>query len=278
MLPVKFDRCIPVGNISLLLIRRLCLFLVAPLHEAATLTVMRWTFFRMIALGCTVTAVSTAPGETGLLDGSSLSLSGAEPLARRSVMVGDHRMTLVRIRAPRLTPVLLAPVMAEAPSEEALATEARREAKASAFVSLSVTVYPGPITEIVWKYQDRSFRAYSNVDFRHLGWVSEIETDTAVLSWFFIPMEGEADGLATQLRAELGLSTAFAEYVVDATDEEMAATPEAFAVLDAIPISMPTALNCWRATGRGRRRRRHGWRRRWPTRNHRRTRPPTSGG
>ena len=165
-------------------------------------------------------------------DSASGILSRAVPLARRTVMAGDHRLTVVRIRAPRLPK--LPPALQTPPSADDLATEARRAAKVAEFASLMATVYPGPVTEICWQWGERTLRAYSNIDFRLLDGLSEIETESAVLSWFCVPMEGGEEALPGALRRRLKLSSRNSEYVVDATEAEMEALPGAFAVLDAI--------------------------------------------
>jgi hypothetical protein len=166
------------------------------------------------------------------LDSATSVLSRTAPLVRRTVTVGDHRMTLVRIGAPRLPKL---PVVPPTPaSAEALATEARRAAKTSDYASFMATVHAGPVTEITWQSGDRTFRAYSNIDFRNLDGLAEIETDTAVLSWWCLPFDDSDNGLPEALQKQLHLSAKFSEYVVDATEEEMAAAPEAFAVLDGL--------------------------------------------
>ena len=165
-------------------------------------------------------------------DQNSILLSRAVPLAQRSVALRDHKMTMVRIRRPHLqSSVPTPPVL---PSVEEQATEARRATKTACFASFTATIYPGPVTELCWQAGERTFRAYSNIDFRTLDTVSEIETDSAVVSWFCMPMDGGDDTLPASLRQRLALSARSAEYVVDATEAEMDASPEAFVVLDAI--------------------------------------------
>ena len=185
-------------------------------------------------LGWSLSAsAETFAAATVSTDSASGILSRAVPLVRRSVRVGDHRMTVVRIRAPRLPK--LPPALQTPPSADDLATEARRAMKTEAYASFSLLLYPGPITEITWQYGERTYRAYSSIDFRYMEGLSEIETDTAIFSWFGLPpLEQGEDGLAPELRKRLGLRPTYVEYVVDSTKTEMEAVPEAFAVLDAI--------------------------------------------
>ena len=141
-------------------------------------------------------------------------------------------MTLVRIRAPRLPKL---PVVSPTqPSAEALAAEARRATKTFDCATFTATVHAGPVTEITWQSGDRTFRAYSNIDFRNLDGLAEIETDTSVLSWWCLPFDDSDNELSQALQKRLHLSAKVSEYVVDATEEEMAAAPEAFVVLDGI--------------------------------------------
>ncbi|HAM23809.1 MAG TPA: hypothetical protein DCQ04_16400 [Actinobacteria bacterium] len=185
-------------------------------------------------------AVAQTAAMAARVDDAAAVLSRAPALSRRTVTLSDHKMTLVYIDAPRL-PAPVAPPRKMKPSAqelaaqaEALEVETRRATKVWGFASLGATVYPGPITELNWQSGERTFRAYSTIDFRVLGCLSEIETDSAVLSWFCIASEGDPEGISLDLRRRLNLKSRTAEYVVDATEEEMAAAPEAFAVLDAI--------------------------------------------
>ena len=165
-------------------------------------------------------------------DQNSILLSRAVPLEQRSVALRDHKITMMRIRSPRLQSLVPTPQVL--PSADERAAEARRATKAASFASFSATVYSGPVTELCWQEGERTFRAYSNIDFRILAGLSEIETASAVLSWFCIPIGGGDDGLPAALRKRLKLSSKNAEYVVDATEAEMEASPDAFVVLDAI--------------------------------------------
>ena len=179
-------------------------------------------------------AAAQTPAMAAKADDASIILSRAPALSRRTVTMGDHKMTLVRIKAPRLPKLPVVPQTP--PSAEALATEARRATKTYDCATFTATVYAGPVTEIIWQSGegDRTFRAYSNIDFLNLWGLSEIETDTAVLSWWCLPFDYSGEEIDLPLRKKLRLSPKFSEYVVDATEEEMAASPEAFAVLDAI--------------------------------------------
>lgn len=195
-----------------------------------------YSFTRHLLVPLVLLAPVTALGQTTLSpdkgNAAGLALSRTIPVVRRSVVMDDHQVTFVRIQPPKFQPS--APVPQPLPSASALKAEARRAAKAADFASLMATVYPGPVTEISWQSGERSFRAYSNIDFRILDSLSEIETASAVLSWFCIPVPGDDNALPATLRKRLNLSSKNAEYVVDATEEEMEANPEAFAVLDAI--------------------------------------------
>lgn len=191
---------------------------------------LRLGLLALLAYVCPVSAQTATPA--AVTDPASALLSRATPLARRTVALGEHRITLVRIRTPHLP--VLPPAPVRPPTAEELATEARQATKLQVFASFMATIYPGPVTEIVWQDGARTFRAYSSIDFRFLQGLSQIETDTVVASWFCVPMEGDETGLSVKLRARLGLDLLHAGYLVDATAEEMEAAPEAFAVLDAI--------------------------------------------
>jgi hypothetical protein len=160
-------------------------------------------------------------------------LARAKPLVKRTVLLNDHKMTLVRIAKPQLPAAKVEPPVRRQAIADELAVEARRAAKWADFVSFSAVVHNGSVSELNWRYGDRSFHAYSNIDFRLLLGLSEIETDSAIFSWFSVPSDDTVDA-EPALRQKLGLSTLRAEYVTDLTEVEMEQTSEAFAVLNGI--------------------------------------------
>lgn len=171
-----------------------------------------------------------------LLCAGTLAASDSEvvfrELGRKQVSVGDHVITYVRVLPPKPQVVQSAP--ASTPSAEEVAFAKRRESKRAELLFFSATVYPGPVTELRWRHDDREFVAYSNVDFRHLSQTPEIETDTTVFS--LMGMISVLDGEVTPspLPAGAAFSGTSAEYLVDCTESEMAANEPAFAALDAI--------------------------------------------
>lgn len=88
--------------------------------------------------------------------------------------------------ALRSAPATPAPVFA---SPEEIAREARLSAKRHGLLMLSATIHPGPapLTELSWTQEGRTWRAVSNIDFRLLQPLSEIETPETFHSLFFFP-------------------------------------------------------------------------------------------
>jgi hypothetical protein len=115
-------------------------------------------------------------------------VSGAVELSRKEVHLGTHKVTYIRIRPPTLPqpPPALVATPAVEPTAEQILTEKRRAEKKYESLPISCTVFVGTtsISELTWNLEGRVFRAYSNVDFRHLTQLSEIETETTIYSWF----------------------------------------------------------------------------------------------
>lgn len=192
----------------------------------------RWNFtWRILALlGAVVQPVAASPESD---PAPLVALAQAKPLTKRVVALRDHKLTLVRIDAPKLPAMPKAAASQRSATKEELAAEARRAAKWFDFVSFTTVACAEGITELTWQYGDRIFHAFSTVDFRLFEGFAEIETDSAVLSWFCMPPVADDDFVA-KLRRATAPNAPRAEYTVDVTDAEMERTPEAFAVLDGI--------------------------------------------
>jgi len=142
---------------------------------------------------------------------------------RKVVTVDDHTVTLVRVRPPALPKLPASPAPQAATAEEQ-ATAERYAKKGYAMLNLNVTVYLGgktPVTEIHWQSEGGQsvYRAWSNVDFRYLTQLPNLETETTVYSWFpFLDVCYLKDwpaGQKSPIPAELDFSTTEAEYFID---------------------------------------------------------------
>jgi len=149
-------------------------------------------------------------------------------ISRREVTVGDHKMTLIRVRPPVL-PKAPPPLAPPAPTLEQKATEERMATKACATLTLSATVYLGKptITELRWRDEtgEKEYQAWSNIDFRYLTQLSNLETPTTVYQWFpFVDAYTLADFPAGQkppIPKGLKLGTKGADYVVNLTGKDL---------------------------------------------------------
>jgi len=145
---------------------------------------------------------------------SQLSAAGVSVVTSKTVTAGDHNITFVRITPPVL-PQLPAPIVPPpSAAEQALAQE--RAGKTFAIVAFSAVVFPGPVTELSWQHDGRTYRAYSNVDFRLLTNVSELETSDSVYTLIFAAnlADPTTDKTAAPLLATLPFSPDHAEYVL----------------------------------------------------------------
>jgi hypothetical protein len=82
---------------------------------------------------------------------------------------------------PPLPPKTPAPLPEAKPltEEEAAAVEARAKKRFDALF-LSTTVYDRSVTELRWWFENREYRAWSNVDFNYFAGAGEIETEDTV--------------------------------------------------------------------------------------------------
>jgi hypothetical protein len=163
-------------------------------------------------------------------------------VTRKEVRLGDHTVTLIRVRPPALPKVVPAPTAASRPlTAEEKAYEERVAKKAYATLSLSATVYlggPAPVTELRWRNEsgDIEYRAWSNVDFRYLTQLTQLETDSTVYAWFPFVADCDLAGLPADekpaLPAGLDFSRTEAEYVVEARADGLQGQETTLAGLD----------------------------------------------
>ena len=117
-------------------------------------------------------------------------------ITRRAYQYSDHTVTVVQVQAPNL-PKAAPSAPPPGPSVEEQATEKRRASKAQESLTIGGTVYLGSgnkvISEFTWTTDDgKKYQGYSNIDLRLFNYLSVIETDTSVISWFTII--GATDG------------------------------------------------------------------------------------
>jgi hypothetical protein len=160
-------------------------------------------------------------------------------ISRREVRVGDHKMTLIRVRPPVL-PKAPPPLAPPTPTLEQKATEERMATKACATLNLSASVYIGKptITELRWRDEtgEKEFKAWSNIDFRYLTQLPYLETPTTVYQWFpFVDAYTLADfpaGEKPPIPKGLKLRAKGADYVVNLTGKELDSQETTLAGLD----------------------------------------------
>ena len=149
-------------------------------------------------------------------------------ISRREVTVGDHKMTLIRVRPPVLDKAPPPPAP-PAPTPEQQATEERMAKKACASLNLTATVYLGKptITELRWRDEtgEKEYGAWSNADFRYLTQLPYLETPTTVYQWFpFVDAYTVADfpaGEKSPIPKGLKLGAKGADYVVDLAAKDL---------------------------------------------------------
>jgi hypothetical protein len=150
-------------------------------------------------------------------------------VSRKIASGKDHKITLIRVRAPIFPKPKPAPVVPLKPEEQATAD--RLAQKNYVILNLTATVYLGthPVTEIRWRDETGAteYRAWSNADFRYLAVLLRIETETTVYDWqpllmveAYAPTDFPA-GQKPPIPENLTFSTAHVEYVLDSSAPNM---------------------------------------------------------
>ena len=163
-------------------------------------------------------------------------------VSRKIASGKDHKITLVRVRAPIFPKPQPAPLVPLTADQQATAD--RLAKKAYVFLNLTATVYLGahPVTEIRWRDDTGTteYRAWSNVDFRYFSQLPRIETETTVYDWqplMLIEAYAPSDfppGQKPPIPDGLNLSTTQADYVVDASDKNVDSQETTLSGLDTL--------------------------------------------
>lgn len=161
-------------------------------------------------------------------------------MSRKTVILDDHKVTLIRVRPPVLPKAPPPPPPRDLTPEEQ-ATAERMAEKEYVTLSVSGTVYltgKQPVTELRWRDEtgELSFVAYSNADLRYLTQLSNLETKTTVYSWFpFVDAWNLAEWPADQkspIPRGLNFSATETEYFVDARATDLKSQEATLAGLD----------------------------------------------
>lgn len=156
-------------------------------------------------------------------------------LARKVENHGDHTVTFVRVKSvtlPKAPPLPVSP----APTVEEQATAARRANKSYESISITANVYLGArsVTELSWTDDDgHKYRAVSNIDFRLVTQLADVETEHSVYLWFpfVFPADGEAPaGDVAEIAAKLDPRRA--DYIFLGSVDEQKAAVKATELLD----------------------------------------------
>jgi hypothetical protein len=187
----------------------------------------------LIAAGICLPAIDGAFGaEPETLAGQPVTV-----LSRTVVEVPNGTVTYLRIRPPVLPSAPPPPAPAAPLSPEQQAALERAEAKPYVTLALTATVYTrvdgsAAITELTWREGERSFRAFSNADWRLLRQLNDIETETHRFQYFpFVDAQPLAELPSAQQPAGLALFPAtpvpgaLPEYYLEGTEADAAAVP-----------------------------------------------------
>jgi hypothetical protein len=178
-------------------------------------------FITLLLIACKVVSAEQTPDAT-----PEFSI-----VARKEVKLDDHKITYVRVKPPKNLPKLPPTPVAAEPTSEQMARWKELETKTHVQLNNSCVVYltKPKITQIKLRVDDKEFTCYSNVDFRNLSAVNSLEDANTVYSWFPWISESEPDG---SIPAGLELSTTEAEYIVEASEADVAKYEEQFKGLD----------------------------------------------
>lgn len=162
-------------------------------------------------------------------------------VTRRVVQLADHKVTYILVRPPTLPKRPATPPPAVVlPTAEEQATAERQAAKPCESLTLFATVYIGAptVSQLTWWQDGRQFRAYSNVDWRCLDQLNQLETAETVYEFTPLMSTCELASLPEADRppilAQLGFSDTEAEYLVEGTEADLAAAESSLRALDFI--------------------------------------------
>ncbi|MEY4488389.1 MAG: hypothetical protein RIQ79_897 [Verrucomicrobiota bacterium] len=164
-------------------------------------------------------------------------------VGRKVITVGDHTVTLIRVRPPALAKAPPPPEPRQ-PTDAEQATADRRAQKAYVVLSFTSTVYLGgktPVTELRWRDDEgvTEYVAYSNADFRYLSNVGQFETETTVYDWF-LPLIDACDlselpaGQKPPVPSGLNFEPGVTEYLLDARARDAKGQEPVLAGLDSL--------------------------------------------
>lgn len=197
---------------------------------------------RSVVFGLVLGLVPPLLWAEGISDVPPLQLMAAPQLFRKVVNLGTHKITYVRITPPQL-PALPQPppVPVAQPTPEQIAAEEARAAKTYLQLSVSVTVYPATATrptvsDLSWWHEGKRYQAWSNVDFRLLTQISEVETETHIFSWFPFVGVGFLDEIPEERWpagfALFGVADTTPVYYVEGTEADLTPVADILAGLD----------------------------------------------
>lgn len=162
------------------------------------------------------------------------SVTTYEEIARKVVIQGDHTVTFVRVK-PLTLPKAPPPPAPPEPTAEEKATAERRANKSYESITLTANVYLGArtVTELSWTEDNVTYRALSNVDFRLLTQLPDVETSDSVYLWFPFVYVADGDPPANISADDVAkLDTNTADYVLLGSSPESKVVPKALALLD----------------------------------------------
>jgi len=169
---------------------------------------------------------------------AQVSSTGSKPqfdvLARKVENRGDHTITFVRVK-PTTLPKALAPAPQPEPTVEEQAVAARRANKSYETITITADVYVGTrtVTELSWTEGAVTYRALSNVDFRLLTQLTDIETRDTVYPWFLFVSAAEGE-MPERLREDdlRKLNPTDADYILLGAVKEQNAVVKGLDLLD----------------------------------------------
>jgi hypothetical protein len=196
------------------------------------------TAYRLVAFAISA-GISTVYAET--FNGVPV-----EVLGRSVVVVPNGTVTYLRIRPPVFpTQPSPPPPAPEVPlSAEAQAALELEASKTYETLSVTATVYTradgsAAVTELTWREGERTFRAWSNADFRLLAQLSEIETASHRFLWSpFVSEISLAELPSEQSPAGLALfpvdppADTLPEYYFEGSEADAASVAPTLAALD----------------------------------------------
>jgi hypothetical protein len=162
--------------------------------------------------------VSTLAQETTAPSNSTQPAIQFRVLESRRVSLGNRSIVFNRVEPPDRPTEPAVATTASAPAAEEVGNDAvqlaTQEEKKRETLFVSATVFDNAVTELSWSWEGHEIRAFSNINFNHLGSVTEFETSDTNYGLLTAIVNAQAAGQTRTIPALSQFSATRSEFIV----------------------------------------------------------------